>query len=130
MEKKLRLFLTLSLILLNLPINSQEARYLFINSSPIGAAVKIVDRSGDLTTPSILKGEDLSSGRIVIDKEGYKPYIISERELRALVKGDKKIDVALVPISFDLYFAKKTRYKIGRTALEGSSGTWSPLTDS
>jgi len=115
----LRLFLTLSLILLNLPINSQEARYLFINSSPIGAAVKIVDRSGDLTTPSILKGEDLSSGRIVIDKEGYKPYIISERELRALVKGDKKIDVALVPISFDLYFAKKTRYKIGRTALEG-----------
>ncbi len=119
MEKKLRLFLIFSLILLNLSINSQEVRYLFVNSSPIGATVKIADRSGDLTTPRILKGDDLSSGRIVIDKEGYKPYIISERELRDLVKGDKKIDVTLTPISFDLYFAKKTRYKIGQTMLEG-----------
>ncbi|GEM_PF-1556494 len=94
--------------------SEEKIDYLFINSIPIGASVIINDNQTEYKTPCIIKKQDISTYSIKLKKEGYRVYILKKSEI-----VQKKVNINLVPISFDIYFPERTKFKIGSTFVDG-----------
>ncbi|MCG8572868.1 MAG: tetratricopeptide repeat protein [Spirochaetes bacterium] len=94
--------------------SAENLNYLFINSSPIRAKVIIDGRETQLMTPCVIKEKDIEKHSIVLRKATFRDYHISLEEIKT-----GKIDVVLVPATFEIFFPQRSAYKIGNTQVRG-----------
>lgn len=108
---KFKVILLLNIFIM---INIFSTEHLFINSSPIRAAVVINGKDTKIVTPCILKDDQIKDSIISLTKSGYKEYRLSDKEI-----ASGNVNITMIPISFDLYFPEKNIYKIGSTQMKG-----------
>jgi tetratricopeptide (TPR) repeat protein len=111
-----RLFIPLFLLNFTFLILSQDVavKNIFINSTPIRAKVIIDGVDKGILTPCILRNITTLQKIISVYKPGYKERIIYLKDIK-----EKKLNINLMPLSFDLYFPENNIYKINDVSIQG-----------